>query len=162
MLGFLSYNKNYFNSIEFSYRKNKINYFFFNFKFIIYINIHNNFILKNKILNNNVYNLMLKENYVKALFNIPYFSFLSNNKLLCIFTNDITLFLNIIKLLENKQFFYSYKNCLSNIILNFNVLLEFNKYNINYIYIQFIIKKIKIKIILLLFFFLFSLIRCIK
>jgi hypothetical protein len=93
---------------------------------------------------------------------MPFFSFLNDNKLLCIFINDINIFINIINILENKQFLYSYKNCLSNIVLNSDVLNEYNKYQKNYTFIQFILKKIKIKIIILLLFLLVSLIKYIK
>jgi hypothetical protein len=161
MLDLYFYNKKYFNSIELNYKKKNINNLFLNSKFIIYISYNNDFILKNKIINYNIYSLILKKNYIKSLFDISCFSFLSN-KILCIFINDVLFFFNIIQLLEKKEFFYSYKNSLSNIIINYNILFEYKKYNNNYIYIQFFIKKIKIKIIILLFLFLFSLIKYIK
>jgi hypothetical protein len=150
------------NIINTNYKKIKINNLFLSFKFIIYINLNNQFHLKNKIINNDLYSLSLNEKYIKSIFNIPNFSFLRNNNLLCIFINDKNKFIDIIKLLENKQFFYSYKNCISNFVINLNVLDEYQKYNTNYIYIQFILKKIKIKILFLFLFFLISIIKCIK
>jgi len=150
------------NIINTNYKKIKINNLFLSFKFIIYINLNNQFHLKNKIINNDLYSLSLNEKYIKSIFNIPNFSFLRNNNLLCIFINDKNKFIDIIKLLENKQFLYSYKNCLSNIIFNYEILNQYNKYNKNYIFIQFILKKIKIKIIIILLFLLVSLIKNIK
>jgi len=147
-----------YNVINISYNKLKINNLFLTSKFIIYVisPLKN---LKNQILNYNLLSLNLEKKYIKALFNIFFFR---NNNYLCIFINDIKNFINIIKFLEDKQFYYSYKNCFSNLVKNNNILEEFNKYNINYIYIKFILKKIKIKIIILLLFFLILIIKYIK
>src|SRR5580692_9959252 len=134
------------NKIKYSYNNIKINY---------------NFFLKNKLLFFKVQSLILKEKDFKQLFNISKFSFLRNN-LLCIFINDSKLFLDIIKILENKIIFYSYKNCFSNMINNLDIIDEYNKYNTNYVYIQLILKKIIIKIIILLLFLLVSIIKYIK
>ena len=149
------------NIISSSYEKIKINNLFLNNKFIIFINLDYNILFKNIFLNNKVHSLILKEKYIKLLFEIPNFSFLRNN-LLCIFINHSKIFINIIQLLEKKQFFYSYKNCLSNMIINSIIIEEYNKYNMNFIYIQLILKKIKLKIIILLLFFLISIIKYIK
>jgi hypothetical protein len=149
------------NKLKNSYNKIKISNLFSNNKFIIYINLNYNFFLKNRLLNYKVHSLILGKKEFKQLFNISKFSFLRNN-LLCIFINDNKLFIDIIKLLEKKTIFYSYKNCFSNIILNLDIINEYNKYNINYIYIQLILKKIKIKIIILILLFLFSIIKYIK
>jgi hypothetical protein len=149
------------NKLKYSYNKLKINNLFLNNKFIIYINLNYNFFLKNRLLNYKVQSLVFKKKEFKQLFNLSKFSFLRNN-LLCIFINDNKSFIDIIKLLENKTIFYSYKNCFSNMIFNLDIINEYNKYNINYVYIQLILKKIKIKIIILILFFLFSIIKCIK
>jgi hypothetical protein len=149
------------NKLKYSYNKLKINNLFLNNKFIIYINLNYNFVLKNRLLNYKVQSLILKKKEFKQLFNLSNFSFLRNN-LLCIFINDNKSFIDIIKLLEKKTIFYSYKNCFSNMIFNLDIINEYNKYNINYVYIQLILKKIKIKIIILILFFLFSIIKCIK
>jgi len=162
MVAFLKLNKSNINVINSNFNKKKINYFFFNFKYIIYINIDNMNYIKNKLFYYNIFSIFLKKNQIKSIFTIPFFSFLNDNKLLCIFINDIKIFINIIKVLENKQFFYSYKNCFSNIVFNYNILNEYNKYNENYTFIQFILNKIKIKIILLFLFLLISLIKNIK
>jgi len=162
MVAFLKLNKSNINVINSNFNKKKINYFFFNFKYIIYINIDNMNYIKNKLFYYNIFSIFLKKNQIKSIFTIPFFSFLNDNKLLCIFINDIKIFINIIKVLENKQFFYSYKNCFSNIVFNYNILNEYNKYNENYTFIQFTLNKIKIKIILLFLFLLISLIKNIK
>jgi hypothetical protein len=161
---FFSKNKYKYNIINTSYKKIKINNLFLNYKFIIYISLSlkNIFFFKNKILNYNLLSITLEKKYIKALFNFLNFSFLIHNNYLCIFINDNTKFIEIIKILENQQFNYSYKNCFSNLVSSLHILEEYNKYNINYIYIQFILKKIKIKILFLFLFFLISLVKYIK
>jgi hypothetical protein len=155
------FNYNKYNIIDISYKKVKINNLFLYSKFIIYIikPLNNIFFLKNIILNHNLLSLNLKKKYIKSLFNYLNFSFLINNNYLCIFINDNNKFLDIIKILENKQFYYSYKNCFSNLSISTILLEEYKKYNMNYIYIQFILKKIKIKIIIILLFFLLSIVK---
>jgi hypothetical protein len=155
------FNKNKYNYsiIKISYQKLKINYLFLNSKFIIYIPFNNMYSLKNKILIYNLTNFILNKKYIKSLFSFLNFSFLRNNNCLCVFINNNNNFIDIINVLEYKQFYYSYKSSFSNLNVNTNVLEEYNKYNVNYIYIQFILKKIKIKIIILLLFFLISIIK---
>jgi hypothetical protein len=140
----------------------KINYLFLTCKFIIFINLSNYLFLKNKLINNDLFSLILKEKYINNLFNIPHFSFLKNNNYLCIFIDNVIMFIDIIKILENKLFFYIYNKSISNLTNNFIILTQYNKYEKNYIYIQFILKKLKIKIIILLFLFLISIIKYIK
>jgi len=161
MLAFLKLNKSNINIISSNYKKKKINNLFLNFNYIIYINVDNDTIknIKNKLFIYNIFSIFLKKNQIKSIFTIPFFSFLNDNKLLCIFIKDIKTFINIINSLENKQFFYSYKNCLSNVVFNYNILNEYRKYNENYIFIQFILNKIKIKIVILFLFLLISLIK---
>jgi hypothetical protein len=162
MSTFFKLNKGNINVICSNYKKKKINFFFLNFNYIIYISNNNVNYIKNQLFHYNISSFFLKKNEIKSIFVMPFFSFLNDNKLLCIFINDINIFINIINILENKQFLYSYKNCLSNIVLNSDVLNEYNKYQKNYTFIQFILKKIKIKIIILLLFLLVSLIKYIK
>jgi hypothetical protein len=159
MLAFLKLNKSNINIISSNYNKRKINNLFLNFDYIIYINVNNINYIKNKLFYYNIFSIFLKKNQVKSIFTIPFFSFLNDNKLLCIFIKDLKTFINIINSLENKQLFYSYKNCFSNIVFNYNILNEYNKYNENYIFIQFILNKIKIKIVIILLFLLISLIK---
>jgi hypothetical protein len=161
MLVFSKLNKSNISIISSNYNKKKINYFFLNYNYIIFINVDKINDIKNSLFSFNISSFFLKKSQIKSIFTFP-FSFLNDNKLLCIFINDIKLFINIVKVLEKKQFFYSYKNSLSNIIFNYNVLNEYDKYNENYIYIHFILNKIKIKIIILFLFLLISLIKYIK
>lgn len=158
----LRFNNLNLNIIDISYKKIKINYYFLNYKYIIFLKINDVYNFKNKLLNYNIFSFSLKNNYIKSLFNLPSFFFLRGGSSLCIFINDTISFINIIKILENKQFFYAYKYSLSNIYMHINILKNYEKYNMNYIFIQFILKKIKIKIIILLFLFLILLIKYIK
>jgi len=151
---FFNNNKKNLNILDINYNKKKINYFFLNIK------LYDLLYLKTKLLNYNIFSLIIKDHFIKSMFDLPNFAFLRGEG--CLFINDINIFMDIINILEKKQFFYSYKNCFSNLVTNFNILKEYNKYNINYIYIQLILKKIKIKIVILFLFFLISLIKYIK
>lgn len=162
MTFFSNGNKCNINVINFNHEKIKINNLFLSNKFIIFIDAINFYYLKNIILNNNVLSLILRKRIIKVLFNLFSFSFLRNNNYLCIFINDLKSFINIINNLDNKQFFFLYKGNISNITTQLSILNDYNKYNKNYIYIQLIIKKIKIKIIFILIFFIISLIKYIK
>ena len=155
-------NKVNINIINNNYNKIKINYVFSNFNFIIYLKNEKIFYLKNKLSNYNVFSLILNNKFIKSLFKIPNFSFLKGDNFLCIFIDDIKLFINIIQILEKVDIFYSYKNSYSNITNTFKILNDFNKYNFNFSIIQFIIKKLIIKIILIINFFIISLIKNIK
>jgi len=154
-------NKN-LNILDINYNKIKINNLFLNSKFIIYIKLYDMLYLKTKLLNYNIFSLIIKTHFIKSIFDLSNFSFLRGEGYLCLFINDIITFINVINIFEKKQFFFSYKKCFSNLVTNFDILKEYNKYNINYIYIQLILKKIKIKIIILFLFFLISLIKNIK
>lgn len=147
--------------IKVYFDKIKLNSLFLNSKYIIYMNWYYNVELKHKILSYDVCNMILKKKYINNVFNSLNFSFLKNN-LLCIFVNDSLLFINIIKILDNKEFFYSYKNSFSNITTNQIIIEEYKKYNNNLIYIHLLLKKIIIKIIFLLLFFLITIIKFIK
>ena len=145
------YNNNKFNLniMNKNYEKKKINYYILNYQYIIFINVIDIYSFKNTLLNNNILSFFLKVNYIKSLFSQPVFSFLKNGNLLCILINEESSFINIIKILENKYFFYIYKKSFSNLILNTTVLNEYSNYKMNYIFFHFLLKKIKIKIILL-------------
>src|ERR1700760_924728 len=148
-------NKVNINIINNNYNKIKINYVFSNFNFIIYLKNEKIFYLKNKLSNYNVFSLILNNKIINSLF-------LKGDNFLCIFIDDIKLFINIIQILEKVDIFYSYKNSYSNITNTFKILNDFNKYNFNFSIIQFIIKKLIIKIILIINFFIISLIKNIK
>jgi hypothetical protein len=155
-------NKVSLNIIDSCYNKFKFNNMFLNFNFVIYIKFKNIFKFKNILLNLNILSIYLKKSYIKSLFKMPNFNFLKSENFFCIFINNLKEFLHIIKLLDNIQFYYSYKNSFSNIIINSQIIEEYNKYNNNYIYIQFFLKLIKIKIIILFLFLLISVIKYIK
>lgn len=159
---YLNRNKVKFNIINTSYKKIKINNLFYIHEFIIYIKFNEINTLKNKFLNYNIMNFILNDKYIKVLFNLPNFSFLRGEGLLRLFIDNMFTFINIVKILETKQFYYSYKYCFSNMIKGYDILNDYNKYNMNYVYIQFILKKKIIKIIILLLFFLIYIIKYIK
>ena len=117
--------------------------------------------ISNQIIKKSYTKLFFKKKDIKNVFD-SFFFFKGNNKILCIFLKNDIKFINVVSFLEIKQFFYSYKNCFSNIVLSSNILKEYEKYKDNYIYIQFILKKIKIKIILLFLFLFISFIKNIK
>lgn len=146
------------NKIYIDLWKVKINNLFLFFKFIIFINVKVNDLsyLKTIFLKYNISSLILKKKDIKDIFSIPSFLFLKGGQYICGFVNDETTFLSIIKAFENKKIFYSYKKNLNNIITCTDILDIYNKYNNNYIYIQFILEQIKIKVIILLFLFLIT------
>ena len=78
MVAFLKLNKSNINVINSNFNKKKINYFFFNFKYIIYINIDNMNYIKNKLFYYNIFSIFLKKNQIKSIFTIPFFSFLND------------------------------------------------------------------------------------
>jgi hypothetical protein len=162
MLGSFNFIKLNCKIIGINYEKIKINYNFLNYKYIIFLNSNKIYDLKNFLLKNEIFSISLKNKNIKSVFNLPSFSFLRNGAYLCILINDTISFINTINNLNDKQFFFSYKKSLSNVNNNNNIIKEYNKYNMNYIYIQFFIKKIKIKIIILFLFLLISLIKYIK
>lgn len=162
MLGSLKYLELNCRISSISYNKIKVNNSFLSYKYIIFFNADKVYSLKNFLLNNDIVSVSLKNKDIKSLFDLPYFSFLNNGDFLCILIKDVSSFISTINYLNDKQFFYSYKYSLSNITFGHNVLKEYYKYNSNYVYIQFFIKKLKIKIIILFLFFLISLIKYIK
>lgn len=154
-------NKLKYGILNVSYEKIKINNLFVNSKYILYIYLDKVYEFKDFFLNYNVTSFILKDKYMKSLFSFPNFSFLRGG-LLCLFINDIKTFINITKILEKKQFFYSYNKHLSHMVVGADIFEQYSKYNTNYVYIQFILKKIKVKIIIIFIFFLIYLIKYIK
>jgi len=155
-------NKVNLNIIDANYSKIKINSFFINNKFVIYINNKNISNLKNFFLKKDFLSMYLKTSFIKALFNRMQFSFLRGNKIFCVFTNDLISFLDIMETIKDIEFYYSYKKSICNITNGTAVYEEYNKYNMNYIYVQFSLIKTKIKIIIFLFLFLLTLTKYIK
>jgi hypothetical protein len=155
-------NKINLNILDINYNKTKINNLFLNNKYIIFIN--KNYISKFKdlFLNLDIISVSLKMLYIKTLFKMPNFRFLKGENIFCVFINNLEKFINVIKLLDNIQFYYIYNKSFSNLTFNDQILVELNKYKNNYIFIQFFLKKIIVKIIILLLFLLISLIKYIK
>ena len=162
MFIFIKNNKMNLSLINRCYNKLKINNLFLIYDFIIFIKIEQIVFLKNKILNNDIFSLGLQNSIIKTIFKLPNYSFLKGGSFYCIFIKDIQNLINILNILKQKEFFYSFKHCLSNIVIGEIILKQYYKYNMNYIYIQFILKKLIIKIFLIIFFFLISLIKNIK
>lgn len=155
-------NKINLNIIDINYNKTKINNLFLNNNYIIIINNNYLFKFKNLFLNLNIISISLKMLYIKTLFKMPNFKFLKGENNFCVFINNLEEFIHIIKLLDNIQFYFVYKKSFSNLIINEQILVEFNKYKNNYFFIQFFLKKIIIKIILLFLILFISLITYIK
>lgn len=149
-------NKSTINILNTSYFKIKINYLFLKSKFILFVFIDKTFDFKFLFLKYNIYSLILKESQIKTLFDLPHYSFLRGGGYLCGFIDDEMNFIKISRELVNKQMFFFYKNNISNVIGCSEIFDLFDKYNNNYIYIQFTLNKVKIKVIILLLFFLIS------
>ena len=56
------------------------------------LNNLNHFLVSSNLFLNNVFSIFLKKNQIKSMFTLP-FSFLNDNKLLCIFINNIKEFI---------------------------------------------------------------------
>jgi len=155
-------NKVNLNIIDINYNKLKINNLFLNNKYIIIINKNKFLKFKNLFLNLNIISINLKMLYIKILFKMPNFKFLKGENLFFIFINSSEEFINILKLFDNTPLYYIYNRSFSNLIINYKIIEEFYKYTKNYIFIQFFLKKIIIKIIILILLFFLSLIKYIK
>lgn len=124
-------------------------------KFIIFINFEK---LKEiqAIFNENIKYFIVNSFYIKKLFMLN-FLYLSSY-FIFIFMNNIDTFINMVKVLDEKKFGFSYKYCLSNFINRktfINQLVNFN-------YIHFVIFKLVYNIIILLFLFLYSIVKFIN
>jgi len=153
------------NLINDNYNLLQLNYLIENNNFIIFFNYNklSNLMLlnlKNELLKENVRCLVVNSKYIKRLFLVNFFFLSSFIIMICI--NNLKQFLNIIKILSNIKFFYSFKNCFSNIINN-NILFEQYKFiKFYYIYIHYIIFKLILNIIIILLYLLISVIKLIK
>ena len=106
--------------------------------------------LKNDLFKYNSTSMFIKAKYIKILFS-NYFAFLKS-ACICIFISDMTQFLNIIKILKNSSFYFSFKKCLSNITNSESLLLQHNIYGA-FISLHYIIFKLINNIILILLFY---------
>lgn len=103
--------------------------------------------LKNDLFKYSSKSLVIKAKYIKVLFS-NYFAFIKS-ACMCIFINDINQFLNIIKILKNSSFYFSFNKCFSNITNSENLLLQHNIYG-SFISLHYIIFKLINNIILIL------------
>lgn len=129
---------------------------------IIFVNIqqftNKNFLnFKYNITKLNVINLILKSEHIKLLFQNA-FTFLSAH-IYCIFMNDINKFIEIINILNNINFYFSYRKRFSNIVNNINIVGKINKklYNLHYF-----IYKIIFNIIIILLYFILNFTKYLK
>jgi len=103
--------------------------------------------------------MVIKAKYIKILFSNSFTFFKSS--CMCIFINNIKQFLNIIKILKNLTFFYSFNKCFSNIT---NTVLLLNQHNIYeyYIIFHYIIFKLINNIILIILIYISLFINLLK
>jgi hypothetical protein len=106
--------------------------------------------LKNDLFKYSSKSMVIKAKYIKVLFS-NYFAFIKS-ACMCIFINDMTQFLNIIKILKNASFYFSFNKCFSNITNSENLLLQHNIYG-SLISLHYIIFKLINNIILILLFY---------
>jgi hypothetical protein len=162
MYKFKSYN--YYNNLMLNYNLLYLDYLIkFNF-FIVFFNynqLSNIFLLdlKNEIQKENCVSLMLTHRQTAKIF-FNYFKFLSSS-IFCIFINDNIKFIKIIKLLNNINFFFTYKKNFSNILNKNNILIQMNFYN-NLKYLHFSLFKILFNIIIILLYFILGLLKYLK
>lgn len=155
---------NYYNNLIINYNLLYLDYLIkFNF-FIIFFNynkLSNTVLLnlKNEIQKEDCVSLTLNKNYINKMF-LNYFMFLSSY-VFCIFINNNLKFFKIIKLLNNINFFFSYKKIFSNIVNKDIVLKQLDLYS-NLKYLHYIIFKIIFNIIVILLYFILSVLKYIK
>jgi len=153
------------NLINANYKLLQLNDLIENNNFIIFFNYNklSNLMLlnlKNELFKENVRCLIVNAKYIKRLFVVNFFFLSSFIIMICV--NNLKQFLNTIKILSNIKFFYSFKNCFSNIINN-NILLEQYKFiKFYYIYIHYIIFRLILNIIIIILYLLISLIKLIS
>lgn len=145
-----------------------VNHLVCNNDFIIYINnfkSHNSLItvgpfvdLINNFNFDNI-SLVLTRKYINKIFN-GYFKFLSSN-IFCIFISDLYKFLNVIKILKEVPFFYSFKYNFSSLV-NANIVLnQVEKYK-NFQIFHYILFKLIFNIIILMLYYIILIIKYLK
>jgi|ERR1043165_8327683 hypothetical protein len=132
--------------------------------FIIILNTHcisNNdlLVLKNELFKYNTKSIVIKAKYIKTLFS-NYFAFFKSF-CMCILIDDIIKFNNIIKLLKNTMFFFSFNKCISN-ITNTEILLYQNSIYEHYIVLHYIIYKLIYNIIFIILIYIALFINLLK
>jgi len=124
-------------------------------------NISNNDILdlKNELFKYSAKSMVIKAKYIKILFSNS-FTFIKSS-CMCIFINNMTQFLNIIKILKNLTYFYSFNKCFSNITNSTFLLDQHNIYEY-YIIFHYIIFKLINNIILIILIYISLFINLLK
>lgn len=152
----------YYKNILLNYDILYINHLVCNNDFIIYIN---NFKLHNFLIASGLFNdtanifLVLTKKYINKIFNC-HFKFLSSN-IFCIFISDLHKFLNVIKILKDVSFFYSFKYNFSPLV-NANVVLnQVEKYK-NFQVFHYILFKLIFNIIILILYYIILIIKYLK
>ena len=155
---------NYYNNLILNYNLLYLdNLIKFNL-FIIFFNYnkltnYNLLCLKNEIAKEDCVTLTLNRKYINRIF-FNYFNFLSSH-IFCIFINNYIKFKKIISLLNNINFFYSYKKNFSNITNKSIILNHINVYE-NLKYLHYIIFKVIFNIIIILLYFIVSIVKYLK
>lgn len=106
--------------------------------------------LKNHLFKYGSQSMVIKAKYIKLLFS-NYFAFFKS-ACMCIFITDMSQFLNILKILKNLQFFFSFNKCFSN-ITNSDILLYLSNNYSTYIVFHYLIFKLINNIILIILFY---------
>lgn len=106
--------------------------------------------LKNDLFKYGSKSMVIKAKYIKVLFS-NYFTFFKS-ACMCIFISDMNQFLNIIKILNNLSFFYSFNKAFSNIMNSETLLYQHNIYSF-YISLHYIVFKLINNIILIILYY---------
>jgi hypothetical protein len=106
--------------------------------------------LKNELFKYGPKSMVIKAKYIKVLFS-NYFTFFKS-ACMCIFITDMNQFLNIIKILKNLSFFYSFNKALSNIMNSETLLYQHNIYS-SYVSLHYTIFKLINNIILIILYY---------
>jgi hypothetical protein len=115
--------------------------------------------LKNELFKYDAKSMVIKAKYIKILFSNS-FAFIKSSCMF-IFINNMMQFFNIIKILKNLIFFYSFNKCFSNITNSVLLLEEHNIYEY-YIIFHYIIFKLINNIILIILIYISLFINLLK
>ena len=155
---------NYYNNIVLNFNILYLNNLISNNNFIIFFNYgklsnFNLLNLKNEISNQGCVSLVLNRKYINKIFS-NYFNFLSSHTF-CIFISDFNKFLNVVKLLNNIIFFYSFKKKFSSALNKNTILNQLEKYK-NFQVFHYIIFKIIYNIIILILYYITLIVKYLK
>ena len=157
-------NKNYYALVNKNYDLLYFNLLIQNSDFIVFFNYKNlsnsNLLdLKNYISFYAFKSVVIHLSYIKHLF-FNDFLFL-NSYNIAIFINSLNDFNNIVKLLKNINFYFTFKKRFSGITNNILLSNQIKKYN-NYIFFHYVIFKLINNIILIILYFKFLFLKFLK